>query len=333
MSRSKSTGSFIISSLAGLFLRTKEPKQPECGHKLHASAPFEEFCPVCQVDHCVAFLNAIAEAWEKSGGPFRDDYESKSATFGYVNLRLAWRAARLELCKLVAKLEKQAIIENRMDSYAPPAEKPDDPLPTIYGAQAALARYRLTYKYPVVDFPLQSKDEWYIPDSSPKQKKEVRFDEELVDGSTRKSGYFNRKHPKYVRGPHAAPPDSEFENTTCTNDMDILLSQSKIFFTEDLGFHAYADKPEHWPEFEGTAGCHPRWEEILAGLENYSTWWSSRKFCEWYQKLEASGVDGFAIVTDNGKIVDFVILRALKEDLPNLVKPYASWISLSEAGS
>ncbi|KAF9740343.1 hypothetical protein PMIN02_008041 [Paraphaeosphaeria minitans] len=335
--RATSTEPFSISSLAAFFMRTMlEPKQPECGHKLHPSAPVETFCPICQVDHCISFLDAISEAWESAGGPFRDNYEPKSYSYGYINLRLAWRAARFELINLVAKLEKQAVIENRMDSYAPPADTlngPDDPPPTFYGAEAALARYRLAYKYPVVDAPWKTENGWHIPGSSPKQKKEVHFDDDLVDGSTRNQGSFNRKHPAYVRGLHAVSPGSQFENTTCTKDIEILVAQSKIFFTDKLGFKAYAENPRHWPEFEGIAGCHPRWEEIVLGLETYATRRNLGNFGEWKKELESSGVDGVAIVEDRGKIVGFVVLKAPNENLHNPIQRKTSWVSFSDAES
>ncbi|KAF2444729.1 hypothetical protein P171DRAFT_513816 [Karstenula rhodostoma CBS 690.94] len=336
VSRPESKRSFSISSLTGYFLRPAEAKQPECSHKLHPDAPVEAFCPVCQVDHCIAFLDAITQAWENLGGPFREDYEPRSTPHGYTNLKLAWRAARLELWNLVANLEKQAIIENRLDSYASPAEhsdEPDDPLPTIYDAHAALARYRMTYKYPVVDVPHQTEQEFHTPHPSPKQKKEVHFDKDLKNGSTRKNESFDRKHPRYIRGQHAVKPGSEFENTACTDDTEFLLSQTKMFFTEDLGFHDYAEKPEHWPEFEGIAGCHPRWEEILQGRKTFTTWRSHRKYIRWAQNLKASGTDGVAIVMYGGKIVDFVVLRAPKEKEQNVVKRRASWVSLSDSQS
>ncbi|OAG07969.1 uncharacterized protein CC84DRAFT_1239055 [Paraphaeosphaeria sporulosa] len=335
--RATSTGSFSISSLIAFFLRaTLEPKQPECGHELHPSAAVETFCPVCQVDHCIAFLDAISEAWEAAGGPFRGDYEPKSYSHRYINLRRGWRVARLELINLVAKLEKQAIMENRMDFYTLPAEtldEPDDSLPIVYGTQAALIRYRLAYKYPAVNVTRQIEDDWHTPGSSLRQKKEVHFDKDLVDGSTRKYESFNRKHPDYVRGPHSVSPGSQFENTTCTHDVEVLVAQSKIFFTSMLGFKVFAEKPTHWPEFEGIAGCHPRWEEILVSLGTYAFWRSRRKFGEWEKKLESSGVDGIAIVENHGRIVDFVVLKAPKENLHNPIKRNANWVSLSDAES
>jgi hypothetical protein len=327
---------FSINGITSLFFGASQSEHPECGHKLHPSAAIEAFCPVCQIEHCVAFLEAIRVEWEKVGGPFWKDTEPKSKPAAYGPLKCGWRAARLELWDLVIRLEKQAVLEESMESYVSTAAndgKPNDPFPVVYGAKAALAKYHLTFKYPVSEVSHQSEQEWHSLVSTSKKKKTVHFQEDLVEGKRRKNVYFNRVSHKYAPGRHAPSQGAEFENNTLKNDTEFDLSQCKIFFTDDLSFSQYDKKPEHWLEFEGIAGCHPRWKEILGGLEEFHQWLSVPKRFQWSQRLAQSGTDGVAIVMDGDRIVDFVVLRALKESEEEeiVLKQRTSWVSLSDS--
>ncbi|KAJ4349742.1 uncharacterized protein N0V89_008360 [Didymosphaeria variabile] len=153
-------------------------------------ATVEDFCPVCQVDHSIEFLGAITQAWGKFGGPFRKDPEPRTAHPDYGCLKLAWRAARLELLNLVNKLESQAVIENRLDSYIPPATHDNGRVTTVHGAQAALERFHRHYKYPVSDVPHNGEEEELLycsPLSSLKKNRKVHFADQLVEGGVRKN--------------------------------------------------------------------------------------------------------------------------------------------------
>jgi hypothetical protein len=223
-----------------------------------------------------------------------------------------------------------------MDSYAPTAatnDNHDDPVPVVDGAQAALAKYRLKFKYPMMEVAYQNEQQWHSPVSTPKKKKNVHFEEDLIEGKRRKTMCFNRASSKYAPGRHASPRGAEFENSTLKNDTAFHLSQCKIFFTDDFNFAKYDEKPEHWLEFEGIAGCHPRWEEILEGLKTFLQCLSVPKSFEWSQRLTKSGTDGVAIVMDGNRIEEFVVLRAPKESRQeeNISERRVSWVSLSDS--
>ena len=154
-----------------------------------------------------------------------------------------------------------------------------------------------------------------------------------MDGSTRIRNAFNRKSRQYAPGNHAVSLGGEFENTTGKGDCGFLLAQSKVFFTSNLGFKAYAERSSHWLPFEGVAEDHARWEDIRAAMATYATGRNVRSFVEFKNRFEGEGVDGLAVVEDRGKIVDFVVLRAPVTTLANELKRSTSWLSLSEAFS
>lgn len=332
---------FDLPTLSSLFkqqsLKEKE-KKPECGHVMHAHLIPDNYCPVCQVDHCLEFLYKIKRAWVSQGGPIVGDVEQIAITLGYVRLKNAWHGARLELLQLVEKLEKQAIVDARTAEVSPTAPNGASYV-SVRDAKMALERYHKEYQYPL-SAPLGPKTEEPSGPLSlvsptwatlPKLKKRVQFAEDVEDFAVRDNHTYLRRDPSYVPGRHAAPQGFEWVNGALTDNFMATLQQCKMFITDDAQFERYARDDTHWPEFEGVAGDHPRWEEIWSAFSQLSETLPPKQFEAW-KETSKRHIDGIAVVENGGKFVQFVFLSAKQtKPPPKSLRRWASWVSTMDA--
>jgi len=73
-----------------------------CGHGLHPSDIITgEYCPVCEVEMCLEFLDALAQVFQRCGGP----WQQARVRNEFVLVRQCWHLARYQLVELVELLE------------------------------------------------------------------------------------------------------------------------------------------------------------------------------------------------------------------------------------
>ena len=73
-----------------------------CGHGLHPSDIITGgYCPVCEVEMCLQFLDALDKVFQRCGGPWQQAHVRNE----FALVRQCWHLARYQLVELVELLE------------------------------------------------------------------------------------------------------------------------------------------------------------------------------------------------------------------------------------
>ncbi|KAF2133480.1 hypothetical protein P153DRAFT_308370, partial [Dothidotthia symphoricarpi CBS 119687] len=117
----------------------------QCGHTLHPSdAMIGGYCPVCDVRICLEFLDVIAKAFQKEGGPWPARLGDRRPV-SYFTLRQGWHMARLQLEITVTKLEAAVDHETAWEAQNPLEA---DAIQDVNSARKAVQLAITEHRYP-----------------------------------------------------------------------------------------------------------------------------------------------------------------------------------------
>lgn len=209
-----------------------------CEHGLHPSDIITSgYCPVCEVEMCLIFLDALAQIFQKSGGP----WQQARICNEYVLVRQCWHMARYQLVKLVEILECSQKYEEAWEK-----QHPSDVgcMWTTNSSSKGIRIAQMRTKYPAVPTDAiprpavkqntSSFDRARAKVAKSRVKKHVTFTPDTITWPTRSNAYFCRnptQRQSYRPGKHAAPLGLEWIDTSRISSSISDLLNLKVFAT------------------------------------------------------------------------------------------------------
>ncbi|KAF2115648.1 hypothetical protein BDV96DRAFT_645840 [Lophiotrema nucula] len=188
---------------------------------------------------CLKFIDAIAEAWQKVGGPWQP--LSPHLEKNFTMLRDGWRRARLELASLEHELQQQAETEAEWKKEFLNQVNLRQYLKYVNSATKALelATAGLAQRSPLADKVVDLCGPQHIPAKKTTAKR-VRFNESTKSTTGRNQAMFHRTSDIYSPGAYAAAPSSELEDRSWMTNSWVSTCQLKTLLTSDLkAFNAF----------------------------------------------------------------------------------------------
>ena len=229
-----------------------------CGHARHPSDQnTNELCPVCIFRTHISFLDAIAFAWDKSGGS-RLRPQSKHTR----ELKKVWYTAILQLKDLTEMLDVMVTSEEAWEA-AHPAEAAAARKTNCASAARKLTQEQCTYPTDLY----KRKQVSFSPNV------QVKDNETISTAITRftpdRPRYsFSRSRSGYEPGDHACPDDSEFIDTSHAIDsITADIGNTKVYVTDDEeAFDEMQTDPPFFidsvGEFQGIVDLHALKDKI-----------------------------------------------------------------------
>ena len=241
-----------------------------CGHSLHPSDIITGgYCPVCEVEMCLEFLDALAQVFQKCGGP----WQQARVRNEFVLVRQCWHLARYQLVELVELLECSEKYEEAWEK-----QHPGDVgcMWTRNSSSKAIRNAQMRTRYPAiltdadprsaVKRKLSSLDEARAKVAKARVKKHVTFTPDTITWPTR----FNRNpahRQSYQPGRHAAPLGLEWIDTSRISSSIADLLNLKVHATcIQAEFDALVDDSSLRPpsRYQGILSLHPGIQAISA---------------------------------------------------------------------
>jgi hypothetical protein len=224
-------------SRSGTRTRHRNPAN-RCGHGLHPSDIITGgYCPVCEVEMCLKFLDALAQVFQKSGGPWQQAHVRNE----YFLVRQCWHLARYQLVELVEILECSQKYEEAWER-----QQPDDVgcMWTTNSSSKAIRIAEMQTRYPavltasnpraLVKQGLSSFDAARANVAKARVKKHVTFTPDTMTWPARGNAHFCRNPTKrqiYEAGRHAAPLGLEWVDTSRMSSPIADLLNLKVYAT------------------------------------------------------------------------------------------------------
>ena len=245
----------------------QSPMERSCGHTRHPSDQnTNELCPVCIIRTHISFLDAIAFAWDKSGGSKLRPQSKHTISHKSRELKKVWHTALLQLKDLTEILDVMVTYEEAWE--------------TTHPAEAAAAR---TINCASAALKL-TQEKWYPPELSrpvERTKKQVSFspnvqvrDNETISTAItrftpdRPRYSFSRSSSEYEPGDHACPDNSEFIDTShAIYSITADIGNTKVYVTDDEeAFDELQTDPHYFMdsigEFQGIVDLHDLKDKI-----------------------------------------------------------------------
>jgi hypothetical protein len=292
----------------------------ECKHKVHPVDTIRDnLCPICEVSAHLDFMRAIAQAWQKAGGPgLRPG--TKIMKRSYKTLRDSWHRARLQFLELLDMLGILAVYEADWEVKHPlsatTAQKTNC-------ASAAMKLAEMETMYPARVSPITSR----AAKSKASGERKVTFGEEVTfqddSGLKKTPTNFKRGRPQnrycrpsvsYVPGTHACSANSEYIDTSQQISLPIDVSNLKIYVTDDEDAF---DEVRVFPqtlvgEQQGIVGLHQLSTQIFGFIDDNLVQDERAK-----EDLEDSVETAdriIVLVNENGVLLDPFLLDLSEDD-------------------
>ncbi|KAI4639896.1 uncharacterized protein J4E78_010798 [Alternaria triticimaculans] len=245
-----------------------------CGHGLHPSDIITGgYCPVCEVEMCLEFLDAIAQVFQKCGGP----WQQARVRNEFALVRQCWHLARYHLVELVELLECS---EKYEEAWEKQHSSDVGCIWTTNSSAKAIRIAQMRMKYPAVlteaiprpavKRKLSSFDVARAKVAKARVKKHVTFTPDTITWPTRSNACFNRnpeQRQSYQPGRHAAPLGLEWIDTSRMSSSIADLLNLKVYATYvQAEFDALVDDSSLRPpsRYQGILSLHPGIQAISA---------------------------------------------------------------------
>ncbi|KAF2244162.1 hypothetical protein BU26DRAFT_569161 [Trematosphaeria pertusa] len=311
------------------YVQGKQRVASRCLHTLHLASFIEtEWCPVCEVNICLEFLEALVQAYEKVGRQMREsklENEYEQLVRKHKAIRMGWRMARLELIEVVRYHEELATCEMEWDLHYDDLDTDDS-----HSSSFAVTLAVLETRHPA-DIVSQEELAMMHSDRTPKKKpqatKKVRFATQLeTTRSPRHEDTFDRSNKQYQPGKWACPIAEGWQDTSFYMSDLHNLQQFKVFITsiED------PDDVDMSKGDEGPAGLHPFWPQIEFIWERSMKNANRAQYKQLIKKMDESEAV-VAFVDNNGNVADMAFAGRPKDTewKPEIPPPSdMAWTSL-----
>jgi len=238
-----------------------------CGHGLHPSDIITSgYCPVCEVEMCLEFLDVLAQVFQKCGGP----WQQARIRNEFALVRQCWHLARYQLVELVELLECSQKYEEAWEK-----QHPSDVgcMWTTNSSSKAIRNAQMRTRYPAVltdtnsrptvKRELSSLDLARAKVAKARVKKHVTFTPDTITWPTRSNACFCRnpaQRQSYQPGRHAAPFGLEWIDTSRMSSSIADLLNLKVYATSvQAEFDALVDDSSLRPpsRYQGILSLHP----------------------------------------------------------------------------
>ncbi|KAI4930449.1 hypothetical protein J4E85_005076 [Alternaria conjuncta] len=217
-----------------------------CGHELHPSDIITGgYCPVCEVEMCLQFLDALGKVFQRCGGP----WQQARVRNEFALVRQCWHLARYQLVELVELLEYSQKYEEAWEKQHPGDVGLKRKLSSLDVARAKVAKARV--------------------------KKHVTFTPDTNTWTTRSNACFCRSPAqcrRYQPGRHAAPLGLEWIDTSRMSSSIADLLNLKVYATSiQAEFDALVDDSSLRPpsRYQGILSLHPGIQAISAFADQF----------------------------------------------------------------
>jgi hypothetical protein len=256
----------------------------KCGHELHPSDIVAAgYCPVCEVDMCLRFLNMLAKLFQKHGGPWPQEKIQK----GYLELRQGWHMVRFQLAELVDTLECSKKYEEAWEK-----QHPEDVgcIWSTYSSTKAIRKAEMEHKYPALvsktptrphafkrKLQLSTLDAARAKIANTQKrltKKHVTFTSDTKGEPGRRNACFHRMrgNEHYEPGNNAAPLGINWVDTSLLRSPIASLCNLKVYVVSlQAEFDALVSNSNLRPpsRYGGIVGLHPGIKAISNFVETY----------------------------------------------------------------
>lgn len=246
----------------------QSPMERSCGHTRHPSDQnTNELCPVCIIRTHISFLDAIAFAWDKSGGSKLRPQSKHTISHKSRELKKVWHTALLQLKDLTEILDVMVTYEEAWETTHPAEAAAAR---TINCASAALKLTQEKCTYP---------PELFRPVERTKKQVSFSLNVQVKDNETistaitrftpdRPRYSFSRSSSEYEPGDHACPDNSEFIDTShAIYSITADIGNTKVYVTDDEeAFDELQTDPHYFMdsigEFQGIVDLHDLKDKI-----------------------------------------------------------------------
>ncbi|KAJ4322826.1 hypothetical protein N0V94_002207 [Neodidymelliopsis sp. IMI 364377] len=292
----------------------------ECRHKVHPVDTIRDnLCPICEVSAHLAFMRAIARAWQKAGGPgLRPG--TKIMKRSYKTLRDSWHRARLQFLEFLDMLGVLAVYEADWEVKHPlsatTARKTNC-------ASAAMKKAEMETIYPACVSPIMSR----AGKTKVSGERKVTFEEEIAfqddSGPKKTPTNFKRGRPQnrylrssvsYVPGTHACSVNSEYIDTSQQTWLPFDVSNLKIYITDDEDAFDEVCVHQHAPigEHQGIVGLHQLSDQILKFISDDLV--QGERAREDLEDSIETADRVIVLVDESGGLLDLFLLDLSEED-------------------
>lgn len=229
-----------------------------CGHAIHPlDGMTEGYCPVCEMRIYLTYLNAIVDAWEECGGPWKTGtLEDKKECHAF---RGGWHMARLELEQMMAchveSADEEVEWERKHSDLALHAQDTNSASKAVRLAQEGC-------KYPA-KLATPGTYPYHLRRENAQAKKKVSFSPDTNFRPRRQKSLYSRRSEYYEAGPHSCePPEAVVDTSGCTQPLWNLRQMKVLTTTSQEEFDYWNDHSRRVPAGKEIAAFHPLWKDI-----------------------------------------------------------------------